>query len=213
MDQVCKNFAHLGSCKVCLRTLFALRRCTMTFALPVLDIYCNSVPASLSVATFVVEDSTFSRWPTWLSRSPTVRRTAIKLWRVLLRAQRATLAQIVVVVHDGGGRVLVCSLPSGELELPRHAVDAWIPVRTQIEGWLAQRSLQCAPSLVSVEGTPGTAGVTFVYAAKRDIPTSSQSDELWLEPMAAQSELSATDRHLLTLCASRSMPSLKGRSS
>jgi hypothetical protein len=97
-----------------------------------------------------------SSWPSWLSRSPRVRRTAIKLWRILLRVQRATLAKAVLIIYGDDGRVLVHALPSGRLELPRRELSGWIPIETQVHAWLAQLPYEkSVPAFVSVEGTPG----------------------------------------------------------
>jgi hypothetical protein len=149
----------------------------------------------------------FSRWPAWLSRSPVVRRTAIRLWRVLLRVQRATLANAVLVINGDGGRVLVHALPSGHLELPRQELSGWIPIETQVDAWFAQFPYEkSALAFVSVEGTPGVPGVTFLYAATLKAAPYSTSDDVWLDYEAAKVALSASDRRLLSLCSPGAAP-------
>ena len=60
----------------------------------------------------------FDQWPRWLSRSPRIRRLAIKTWRLFLRVQRATLAKAVLVVRRQDGRVLTFSSGPGEHGYP-----------------------------------------------------------------------------------------------
>jgi hypothetical protein len=140
--------------------------------------------------------------PPWLSRSPRVRRTAINLWRILLRVQRATLAQAVLIIYGDDGRVLVHALTSGRLELPRRELSGWIPIETQVHTWLAQLPYEkSVPAFVSVEGTPGVAGVTFLYTTKLEGTPNAVSDDVWLDLEAANVALSASDRHLLSICA------------
>jgi hypothetical protein len=125
----------------------------------------------------------------------------IKLWRILLRVQRATFAEVVVVMRSDG-KVLLRRHPSGRLELPHQAVDAWIPIETQLDGWLTElRYEKSAPSL-SVEGTPGVEGVTFLYTAEIEAAQAAKSGELWLDYEAARVALSAAERGFLGLCAS-----------
>jgi hypothetical protein len=81
----------------------------------------------------------FSERPVWIARNPALRRTAVKVWRGLLRMQRATFANAVLVVRKSDGRVLVVSAPSGELRLPAIPLDAWLPIPTQVEEWLEER--------------------------------------------------------------------------
>ena len=145
----------------------------------------------------------FAQWPSWLSRSPSVRRHVIRLWRVLLRAQRATVANAVLVVRRRDGHILASASPSGELRLPDKQLDAWIPITTQVEEWLDQLLQQRpAPALVAVDGTPGPKGVTFLYAATTDSPVARGRDEVWLEPDMAASDLSSEHSRLLLLCTS-----------
>src|ERR1700687_4837217 len=99
----------------------------------------------------------------WVSRSPSVRRPAIKLWRVLLRVQRATFANAVLVGRNRDGRVLALPSPAGGLRLPEKQLDAWIPIPTQVEACLEELLHESSPpSLVAVDGTPGREGVTFL---------------------------------------------------
>ena len=146
----------------------------------------------------------FEQWPSWIARNPTIRRTAIKLWRVLLRMQRATLAKAVLVVRGRDGRILVLRFPAGTLELPVTQIDAWVPITTQIEAWL-EHSLQqsSSPSLVAVDGTPGREGVTFLYAARLQCAPPESEGALWLEPDVATSRLDKNGSRLLALCADR----------
>jgi hypothetical protein len=113
------------------------------------------------------------------------------------------LANAVIVV-ERDGEVLVHSLPSGRLELPRQELDGWAPIESQVKTWLAQFPCEkSAPELISVEGTPGATGVDFLYAATLVAAPSANRGELWLDYEAAKVALDAADRRLLTLCASR----------
>jgi len=146
----------------------------------------------------------FAQWPGWLSKSPSVRRRVIKLWRVLLRMQRATLANAVLVLRRRDGRVLVLPSPSGGLRLPVKQLDAWVPITTQVETWLGQLlPAYSMPSLVAIDGTPGQEGVTFLYAATTESLFAHGGDELWLETDVAASSLSGEDGRLLRLWGGR----------
>jgi hypothetical protein len=115
--------------------------------------------------------------------------------------QRATFAKAVLVVGDSDGRVLVVRAPSGELRLPAIALDAWLPIPTQVDELLEQVLHQrSVPSLVAIDGTPGREGVTFLYAATLEA-LSERGDELWLEPDVAAAALGGNDKRLLLLCA------------
>ena len=145
----------------------------------------------------------FAEWPSWLSRSPFLRRRVIKLWRVLLRLQRASLANAVLVLRGRDGRVLVIQSPSGEFQLPVKQLDAWIPIATQVEEWLDQLLQErLTPSLVAINGTPSEE-VTFVYVATATSPSVKTRDQLWLDTDAAASSLRNEDGRLLRLCTSR----------
>jgi len=133
----------------------------------------------------------------------------IKLWRILLRVQRATLAKAILIVWGGDGRVLVHALRSGRLELPRQELSGWISIETQVDAWLARLPYEkSSPAFVSVEGTPGVDGVTFLYTATlKGAAPYSTSGGIWLDYDAAKVTLGAADRHLLDLCASRAAQS------
>ena len=139
----------------------------------------------------------FTERPAWIARNPALRRTAVKTWRRLLRMQRATLANAVLVVRKSDGRVLVVQAPSGELQLPAMLLDAWLPITTQVEELLEQVAHQrSTPSLVAIDGTPSSEGVTFVYAAMLEAPPE-QGEELWLEQDVAAAALGSNDNRLL----------------
>jgi hypothetical protein len=147
----------------------------------------------------------FSERPVWISRHPALRRTAVKVWRGLLRMQRATFANAVLVVRNRDGRILVIPGPSGELQLPAIPLDAWLPIPTQVEEWLEQRlHRRPTPSLVATDGMPGPEGVTFLYAATLEAP-SERGDELWLEPDVSAAALGGNDNRLLLLCAGQAI--------
>jgi hypothetical protein len=55
----------------------------------------------------------FEQWPSWIARNRVVRRTAVKAWWVYLRARRACLANVVLVVRSCDGRVLLMPSPLG----------------------------------------------------------------------------------------------------
>jgi len=142
----------------------------------------------------------FSQWPSWLSRSPRVRRPVIKLWRVFLRVQRSTLANAVLVVRRQDGRVLALPSTSGEPRLPLKELDGWKAVPTQVEEWLEQLLQQRqTPKLVAIEGTPGRKGVTFLYAAEVPSSASDHANGIWLDADVAMPTLNSGDRCLLRL--------------
>jgi len=146
----------------------------------------------------------FEQWPSLIARNRSVRRTAIKLWRLTLRMQRATFANAVLVIRNRHGRILFVRSPSGELRLPAKVLDAWLPIATQVEHWLEEMLQQPpTPSLVTIDGTPSRRGVTFLYAAATEVSVE-DGDGLWLEPAAAN--LGSNDNRLLLLCADRCAP-------
>jgi hypothetical protein len=141
----------------------------------------------------------FSERPVWIARNPALRRAAIHAWRKLLRMQRATFANAVLVVRNQDGRVLVVRSPSGELRLPAKPLDAWLTITTQVEDWLEEMLRQSStPSLVAIDGTPSREGVTFLYTATLQALVEAE-DELWLEPDVAAAALSGNDTRLLHL--------------
>lgn len=143
----------------------------------------------------------FAQAPSWLARSPSVRRPVIKLWRVLLRLQRATVAHAVLVVRRRDGHVFTLALPSGELRLPKRQLDAWVPITTQVEDWLHGLLQQTTTtSLVAIDGSPGGDGVTFLYTAMIEAARPRRGGECWLEPAVAASSLSEKEGRLLHLC-------------
>jgi hypothetical protein len=142
----------------------------------------------------------FAQWPNWVSRSPSVRRALIRLWRAFLRVQRATLANAVLVVREGDGRVLAIPSPSGRLRLPDIQLDAWIPIPTQVEGLLIQLTRErSTPALVAVDGTPGKEGVSFLYAATIDSSPAKSSHEIWLDADDAARSLGSRDKRLIQI--------------
>jgi hypothetical protein len=141
----------------------------------------------------------FSERPVWIARNPALRRAAIHAWRKLLRMQRATFANAVLVVRNQDRRVLVVRSPSGELRLPAKPLDAWLTITTQVEDWLEEMlQLRSTPSLVAINGTPSREGVTFLYTATLQALVEAE-DELWLEPDVAAAALSGNDTRLLHL--------------
>lgn len=143
----------------------------------------------------------FDQWPIWLSKSPVVRRQVIKLWRVLLRIQRATLAKAVLVLRKSDDQVLLLRLPSGALQLPVKELDGWVAIDTQVEAWLDQMLQEHAkPSLIAIDGTPAREGVTFLYAARAQSLSAEAVDQIWLAPDVAAMSLSYDDSRLLSLC-------------
>ena len=142
----------------------------------------------------------FTERPAWIARNPALRRTAVKTWRRLLRMQRATFADAVLVVRSDG-RVLVVQEAAGKLRLPAKPLDAWLPITTQVEELLEEVTHQRSPlSLVAIDGTPSSEGLTFVYAATLEAPPK-QGDELWLEPDVAAAALGSNDNRLLLVAA------------
>jgi hypothetical protein len=140
----------------------------------------------------------FDDWPAWALRFPSVRRVAIKMWRMLLRVQRATLAKAVLVLRREDGSILVLASPSGELALPAIELDAWRPVTTQVEALLGELLQERpSPALSFVNGTPGAEGVTFVYAATIDSARAGSLGGTWLAPEMALRALPSRDRLLL----------------
>lgn len=140
----------------------------------------------------------FSQWPRWLSRSPRLRRTVIKLWRVLLRVQRATLANAVLVIRRQDGCLLTLYSTSGELRLPCKELDGWRAVTMQVDEWLEELQLSRTPKLEVIDGSPGRLGVTFVYSAETT-GVSGPANGVWLDPELALPTLSLTDRRRVLL--------------
>ena len=146
----------------------------------------------------------FEQWPSWIARNPVVRRTTIKLWRMLLRVQRSCLASAVLVVHSGEGRVLLVPSSSGGLQLPAQEMNGWIAIGTQVSQWLAQLSpLATHATLVAVDGTPRS-GVTFLYEAVLE-SESADADKVWVQPDSAISILDGKNRRLLSRCTGRTL--------
>ena len=136
------------------------------------------------------------KWSNWVFRSPFRRRSLIKAWRAVLRVQRSTLADAVLVALRQDGRVLALPSASGQLALPRMELDGRQVVPSQVEEWLTDllRERQ-TPKLVSIEGTPGRGGVTFLF--KADISASQeQTDGIWIDDDAA-AMLDPSDRKRL----------------
>jgi hypothetical protein len=153
----------------------------------------------------------FEQWPSWIARNRVVRRTAIRVWRVFLRVQRAFLANAVLVVRNSQGRVLLVPAPSGGLQLPTREMNGWLAVGTQVNEWLVQLSpLRAHASLVAVDGTPKS-GVIFLYEAVLKTE-SAGADKIWVEPDSAVSILNGNDRRLLHRCTDRT-PRGRSRSS
>ncbi len=140
----------------------------------------------------------FSNWPSWLSRSPRVRRTVIKLWRVFLRVDRATLAHAVLVIRRQDGRLLTLCSTSGELRLPFKELDGWRAVTTQVEEWLGELQLPQTPKLEAIDGTPSHRGVTFIYSAETATVREAE-DSVWIDPELALPTLRLSDRRLVRL--------------
>jgi hypothetical protein len=142
----------------------------------------------------------FSQWPIWLSRSPLIRRLAIRVLRVYWRIQRATLARAVIVLGRNDGRILVVPSPSGEFALPIKQLDAWEPVTTQVDLWLCHlRQANAKAFLVGIEGMPTERGITFLFAATTETPSYQTADQLWLEAETAIATLGDEDRGLLQI--------------
>jgi|SRR6476620_7814435 len=140
------------------------------------------------------------QWNHWVFRSRFRRHALIKGWRVLLRVQRSTLANAVLVVHQRDGSVLGVFSTSGELRLPLKELDGWKAVTTQVEEWLEGMLQQRqTPELIAIQGTPGRQGVTFLYSAEVAISVPGGTNEIWFNPDLALPMLTPGDRHLLLL--------------
>ena len=121
----------------------------------------------------------------WVFSSPTRRRFLIRLWRVSLRLDRASVAEAALIVRGSSGDILVLVSDSAEMRLPRRLLDAWRPIALQVEEWLGEFDRQAsAPSLCTIDGSPGDEGLTFVFEAKLNAIRNGQNDELWLRPEA-----------------------------
>jgi hypothetical protein len=139
----------------------------------------------------------FEQAPEWISRSPRVRKIIIRIWRIFLRVQRATLAKAVLVARRQDDCVLAVASPSGELRLPSLELDGWKPVTAQVQTWIERVLRQSGElRLQFIDGTPGREGVTFLYSVEVGEP-SQETDDTWLEAELAPSSLSEVDRHLL----------------
>lgn len=153
----------------------------------------------------------FTQWPSWLIRSPTLRRGLIKLRRALWRVERATFAEaILVAVGIEQDRVLAVRVPSG-VRLPCRQMDAWVPVATQIEVWITELLPSAPrPALVAVAGTPGRKGITFLYRVEIDESAAPPAGQLWLHRDAALSGLGDRERALAALCLGVTLPNESG---
>ena len=144
----------------------------------------------------------FEQASEWISRSPRIRKMIIKIWRIFLRVQRATLANAVLVVRRTDDRVLAVNSSSG-FGLPSLELNGWRPVGTQVQEWVDRISGQPSePKLRAIDGTPCREGVRFLYSAHID-GASPGEGYTWLEAELAPSALSERDRHLLLLSGDR----------
>jgi hypothetical protein len=143
-----------------------------------------------------------SDWRETLSESPRIRRKVMKVWRALLRLERATLAYGILVLRRNDDRLLLLQSPTGESHLPFKELEGWSPIPDQIEDWLAELRPKEAlkPKLVCVDGTPDHDGVCFVYTASIQDDTR-EGGELWLSPHEAASILGERERRLFQRCA------------
>ena len=135
----------------------------------------------------------------WVFRSRFRRRALIKAWRMLLRAQRATLANAVLVVRRQDGWILALASTSGELRLPLKELDGWKAVTTQVEEWLERLRLRQTPKLVAIDGTPGRQGITFIYCTEAGAAITDHASGIWLDPEIALPTLPSCDRRLVLL--------------
>jgi len=141
----------------------------------------------------------FDDWSGWCFRSPFLRRTFIRSWRVFLRIQRATLASAVLVVRGPDGSLLALPSSSGRLGLPCKELDGWRPIGAQVEEWLDRILRQASkPKLRAIDGTPGRKGVTLLYSAYTDA-SPPLANGMWLDADLALSALSVADRRLLLM--------------
>jgi hypothetical protein len=139
----------------------------------------------------------FSEEPTWLAHNPVLRRAAVKVWRALLRMQRATLATAICVLRNSEGQILVAPAPNGELKLPAIPIDGWLNVHAQVEEWLRERvRLPPQPTLVCINGTPSRTGITFLFAATVET-RSVIKEERWVDPELIALPLSDIDPCLI----------------
>ena len=122
----------------------------------------------------------------------------MKVWRVFLRLQRATLARAVLLARRSDGAVLALSTDSNELMLPTKNLNGWEVVTTQVEDLVDDAiSQRQTPRLVAVLGTPSRSGVTFVFSAEIPASASGEVEGIWLQRPATHPLLRASDRELL----------------
>jgi hypothetical protein len=141
----------------------------------------------------------FEQAPDWISRSPRIRKMVVKIWRMFLRVQRATLAKAVLVARRRDDCVFAVASPSGELRLPSLELDGWKPVTKQVQAWIERILRQSGElRLQLVDGTPGKEGVTFLYSVEVREP-SRETQDTWLEAELAPSALPEGDRRLLLM--------------
>jgi hypothetical protein len=140
-------------------------------------------------------------WQSWVMRYPSIRRVAIKTWRVFLRMQRATTAQAVLILRRGDGRILALPTSSGKQRLPGVQLNAHIPILAQVEELGLQLTQQNPkPTLVAIDGTPGPDGVTFIFTATLETTVANYGDQIWLEPDVAAVSLGSSYYKLLGMC-------------
>jgi hypothetical protein len=126
----------------------------------------------------------------WLFESPLRRRLLIRAWRLVLRAQRATLANAQLILRRRDGCLLAEMSPDGDLRLPQIELDAWTPISAQIEGWIERLKLKASnPELVAVDGVPGAYGITFVYTSMVEGRAADADGRVWLEAEVAAARL------------------------
>jgi hypothetical protein len=126
----------------------------------------------------------FSEQPYWLARNPSLRRAAVKLWRKLLRLQRATVADVKLVVRDERGRTLAIPSALGELRLPGKALDGWRNITIQVQEFVEELlGTDGNPRLLTIEGAPSARGMTFVFSVSVEGQLET-GDAVWVEPNA-----------------------------
>jgi hypothetical protein len=142
----------------------------------------------------------FSQLPDLLSRSPRTRRITIKLWRMFLRVERATIGKAVLVVRRQDGRLLALTSQASEFRLPVKELDGWQAVPTQVQEWLEELLDQrLTPKLVAVDGSPGREGIVFLYSTDASVLVSDHRCGVWLDADIVPSMLASEDRHFIRL--------------
>jgi hypothetical protein len=103
----------------------------------------------------------FEQAPEWISRSPRIRKMVIKIWRIFLPLQRATLAKAVLIARRQDDCVRATTSFAG-FGLTSLELNGWKTVEAQVQEWANQTWRQPgSPQLLAIDGTLAERGSRF----------------------------------------------------